>query len=105
MALLLAVGAVLIASWSPVSATRLWMTEAEMRSAFIGRTLDGHYGSGLTWTETYLAEGRLDYREPTRRALGTWYFRGNVFCTFYEPRFHPQLVGGCWTTVQKGANC
>ncbi|HLC09090.1 MAG TPA: hypothetical protein VJK06_07380, partial [Methyloceanibacter sp.] len=28
-----------------------WMTEEAMRAAFIGRTLDGHYGNGVAWTE------------------------------------------------------
>ena len=50
----------------------------------IGKTLDGHYGNGVAWTETYLDNGRLDYRESARRAVGTWHFRGHVFCTFYE---------------------
>lgn len=83
-----------------------WMSEAAMREAFIGRTLDGHYGNGVTWTETYLENGRLDYREPTRSAVGNWYFRGHVFCTFYDaPPPMPPLNGGCWTTLKVSANC
>ena len=83
-----------------------WMTEAAMRSAFIGKTLDGHYGNGVTWTEVYFANGRLDYREGHRQANGSWHFRdGNVFCTFYDPPHRPALTGGCWNTIQTGANC
>jgi hypothetical protein len=83
-----------------------WMSEEAIRSAFIGRTLDGHYGNGVTWTETYTAEGRLDYRERGRRAVGDWHFRpGGVFCTFYDPPFRPALTGGCWTVIKASANC
>jgi hypothetical protein len=81
-----------------------WMTEAAMRAAFIGKTLDGHYVDGVEWTETYDAGGRLDYRESTKRAgAGHWFFRGRVFCTFYDPG--QGLNGGCFTAVQASANC
>lgn len=110
IALAAALGAFLLAGQSPapaqVPAGPPWMSEAAMRAAFIGKTLDGHYGNGLTWTETYFGDGRLDYREPGRRAAGRWHFRGNVFCTFYDPaQPFPPLNGGCWTTLQAGANC
>ena len=82
-----------------------WMSEASMRRAFIGRTLDGHYGNGQTWTETYFADGRLDYREPLRGAVGDWFFRGQVFCTFYDPEQAHALSGGCWHALKAGANC
>lgn len=74
-----------------------------MRAAFIGKTLHGHYVGGLAWTETYLKEGRLDYRESLRRGKGRWFFRGEVFCTFYDPGYG--LSGGCWKAIQRGANC
>jgi len=83
--------------------TNTWMTEEAMRAAFIGKTLDGHYVGGLRWTEAYSAEGRLDYRESVRKGLGHWYFRGHVFCTFYDPGYG--LNGGCWTAIKAGANC
>jgi len=83
--------------------TNTWMTEEAMRAAFIGKTLDGHYIDGLRWTETYGADGRLDYRERARNGLGHWYFRGNVFCTFYDPGYG--LNGGCWTAIKASANC
>lgn len=83
-----------------------WMSEEAMRAAFIGKTLDGYYGNGVTWTETYAQDGRLDYREPQRRAAGNWYFRGHVFCTFYDPsQAIPPLSGGCWTATKVSANC
>jgi hypothetical protein len=85
------------------SSSRTWMSENAMRKAFIGKTLDGHYVGGLAWTETYLKEGRLDYRESLRKGKGNWFFRGQVFCTFYDPG--QGLNGGCWRTIQTGDNC
>jgi len=93
----------LAAAPPPTTQTRAWMTEAAMRAAFIGKTLDGHYVNGLRWTETYAAEGRLDYRERARTGVGYWYFRGNVFCTLYDPGHG--LNGGCWNAVKASANC
>ena len=81
------------------------MSEAAMREAFSGQTLDGHYGSGATWTETYLADGRIDYREGQRAALGKWSFRNATFCTFYDPPFTPEFIGGCWQVLRTGKNC
>jgi hypothetical protein len=83
---------------------RGWMTEAAMRTAFIGKTLDGHYVDGVEWTETYDVGGRLDYKESTNRAgAGHGVFRGRVFCTFYDPG--QGLNGGCFTAIQVSANC
>ena len=87
----------------PAGAMPAWMSEAAMRSAFIGKTLDGHYIDGLSWTETYRDDGRLDYREKARFGVGSWYFKGHVFCTFYEPGYG--LNGGCWNAEKTGANC
>ncbi len=95
-----------ISAVSPAPAAIPWMTEEAMRAAFIGKTLDGHYGSGLTWTEAYFPNGRLDYRESVRQAVGTWYFRDrHVFCTFYDPPHRPALTGGCWYALEIGTNC
>jgi hypothetical protein len=83
---------------------RGWMSEPAMRAAFIGKTLDGHYVDGVEWTETYDAKGRLDYKESTNRAgAGHWFFRGRVFCTFYDPG--QGLNGGCFAAVQASTNC
>ena len=37
------------------------------------------------------------------QGLGHWYFRGHVFCTFYDPGYG--LNGGCWTAIKASANC
>ena len=80
-----------------------WMTEAAMRAAFVGKTLDGYYADGEDWTERYDADGRLDYSDRRRRSPGSWYFRDEVFCTFYDPGRN--VTGGCFTAIQAGTNC
>lgn len=92
-------------------AARAWavppyLDEAGIRKAIVGHTLDGHYGNGVTWTEVYGKDGRLDYREVGRQAAGNWHFRpGDVFCTFYDPSPFPGLNGGCWLVLKTSANC
>ena len=97
-----------IAAYATIGATaaaKTWMSEDAMRTDFVGQTLDGHYGSGLNWTESYANNGRLDYREGARRASGSWSFRGPVFCTFYDPVFRGVFSGGCWQVLKTSANC
>ena len=78
-----------------------WLTEAEVRKEIVGKNLAGHYASGLKWSETYGADGRLDYKEPSRHAVGDWSFTGDVFCTFYDAG----MSGGCWHVKKTGRNC
>jgi hypothetical protein len=104
-AFLLVLGATAIPARQPASALDAWMSQDAQRKAFIGKTLDGYYATGVAWTETYLGTGRLDYHEQTRKAVGYWYFRGDVFCTFYDPPHDPVMMGGCWLTIKTSANC
>jgi hypothetical protein len=84
VALTTGLGVALLAATA--AALDAWMTEDAMRASFIGKTLDG--------------------RESARRAVGTWHFRGHVFCTFYDPSpAQSPLNGGCWTAIKTGANC
>src|SRR5215470_8459795 len=85
-----------------VEAGPRWMTEEAMRGAFIGSTLDGHYVDGLGWSESYTGDGRLSYWETLRNGVGYWYFREQVFCTFYDPG--QGLSGGCWKAIKTSTN-
>lgn len=83
-----------------------YLSEGSIREAIVGHTLDGHYGNGTTWSESYQSDGGLDYREARRAAHGKWSFRpGNVFCTFYDPSPTGSLSGGCWLVIKSSANC
>jgi hypothetical protein len=104
LAALAAVFVCVLATAGPPARAKLpWMTEDAMHSAFIGKTLDGYYVDGEGWTETYDANGRLDYRDTARSGGGIWFFRDRVFCTFYDPG--QDLTGGCFTALRASANC
>lgn len=72
-----------------------------MQAAFGGKTIDGHYADGVTFTESYAADGRIDYRERGRDMTGRWSVRAGTFCTIYDTA----PTGGCYRVVRKGANC
>lgn len=82
-------------------AVERWMTEDEMRAAFGGKTLDGHYQGGRTFTETYRADGSLRYRDELRASNGHWSVTAGTFCTIYDE----DSTGGCFRVHREGANC
>jgi hypothetical protein len=77
-----------------------WMSETEMVSAFGGRTLNGKYASGLSFTETYRPDGHISYWDPNIIATGRWRVSEQGFCTFYD-----DMNGGCFLARKVGANC
>ncbi len=77
------------------------MDAEEIRTAFIGQTLDGVYPHGAKWSETYAPDGRIDGRDEFRRFSGRWTITGQVFCTLFEP----PAGGACWRLRAVGANC
>lgn len=78
-----------------------WMSDAELEQAFAGKTIDGAYASGLTFTESYLANGKLDYREPGRHMTGHWSVIEGTFCTIYTQT----PTGGCYRVRRMSTNC
>jgi hypothetical protein len=100
-----ATAALAIAVTHGTAANIQWMSAEAMRQEFVGKTLDGHYGNGTTWSESYANDGRIEYRERARMARGSWSFRGPVFCTFYDSQYRPQFQGGCWLVLKTGPNC
>lgn len=102
----IAAGVLALGAMATAVAQMPYLSERDIRAMIVGQTLDGHYISGLSWSEAYLADGRLDYREPQRAAKGNWSFRpGNIFCTFYDPSPEGSLGGGCWLVLKPSANC
>jgi len=78
-----------------------WMSDAELSKAFAAQTIDGHYANGETFTESYLAGGRIDYRERARTMRGRWSVEAGTFCTIYDQT----PTGGCYRVRQMSANC
>lgn len=78
-----------------------WMSNAELRTAFSGVTLEGKYGSGKPFSETYRADGRVAYQERGATIGGKWSVEAGTFCTIYDA----DPTGGCYRVRQVGANC
>lgn len=96
-----AAAALLVCLSSAVAADDSWMSEAEMRAAFSGVTLEGKYGSGRPFTETYGADGRIAYRESGVSIGGKWSIEAGTFCTIYDR----DPTGGCYRIRKAGGNC
>lgn len=73
----------------------------EIRAALGGKTIDGHYRNGRTFTESYTDAGRLDYRDELRQSGGHWSIVNGTFCTIYDT----DPTGGCFRVRRSGANC
>lgn len=78
-----------------------WMSEVAIRAAFSGVTLEGKYGSGKPFTETYEKDGRIAYREGGMSIAGKWSVEAGTFCTIYDS----DPTGGCYRVRQVGGNC
>lgn len=78
-----------------------WMTEVELSQTFGGKTIDGHYPNGQTFTETYNKGGNIDYRDERWSAHGRWSVINGSFCTLYDD----DPTGGCFRVMQSGDNC
>ena len=86
---------------SAASAQTDMMGESQIRGALAGKSVDGVYPSGEAWSETYHADGRIDYHESNRKLTGRWTIEGFVFCTLYDGGHG----GGCWRVRATGENC
>ena len=85
----------------PVLAATNWMSDSDIRAAFAGTTIEGVYGSGEKFVESYLANGRIDYVEARRKLAGQWSVVNAQFCTIYDV----SPTGGCFRVVRLGDNC
>ena len=97
----LAFAAALALTAIPAPAAEKWMGDADIRAAFAGATIEGAYGSGDTFVESYLPDGRIDYVEARRRMAGQWSVVNAQFCTIYDV----SPTGGCFRVARRGDNC
>lgn len=93
--------AALAATKAPAIASETWLLEAELREAFTGVTLDGKYGSGKPFTESYGRDGRIEYRERGTIIAGKWSILSGSLCTIYDT----DPTGGCYRVKKVGSNC
>jgi hypothetical protein len=97
--------AAMVPAWPPALATGNWMSQEAMRAELIGKTIDGHYRSGLNWRITIFEDGRFEhYHERVHKIPGRWFFRGTVVCSSPEPSSWHYTIG-CWSVIKVGANC
>ena len=93
--------AALLSMTQTATAIEAWMDETSMRAAFGGKTIQGHYASGKAFTEIYLADGGIEYREKGIEYRGHWSLKAGSFCTIY----HSDPTGGCYQVRQVSDNC
>lgn len=95
------IGTSAIAAGAFALGTDGYMSDDEIRAALGGKSIDGHYRSGRTFTETYRADGRLTYRDDIRESGGHWSLVNGSFCTIYDG----DASGGCFRVRRSGSNC
>jgi hypothetical protein len=78
-----------------------FLADREISAVFAGKTIEGHYADGMTFTETYGADGRISYAERSRTMVGRWLVRAGTFCTLYDS----SPTGGCFRVARRGDNC
>ena len=101
--ILLVLGAFLAVPAGPAlpGVAQLWLSETEIQSSLAGRTIDGRYPNGDSFTETYLNGGRIRYQDEQHSTGGRWSITEGTFCTIYDN----DLTGGCFRVLKTSANC
>lgn len=78
-----------------------WMTEADLKATFDGKSVEGEYPSGLTFKEEYKSGGKVSYEDEGHASAGHWSIKAGSFCTIYEG----DSSGGCFRVRKSGKNC
>ena len=78
-----------------------WMSVEDMRSEFIGKTLEGVYPDGSAWSDAYFPDGSIIYHDTVNNWTGEWSFKGPAYCTWYLGG----AQGGCFLVRKLSANC
>ena len=84
-----------------VGARSLWMSGEEIVAAFHDATIEGRYSGGRPFTETYRADGRIEYLDGGRTMGGRWSVTEGTLCTIYDT----DPTGGCFRVAKVGSNC
>lgn len=86
---------------APGRSEQAWLSDADIRAAFDGATIAGHYADGRTFTETYQRDGRLAYTDERLQSIGHWSATAGTLCTIYDG----DSAGGCFRVARVGLNC
>lgn len=79
----------------------VWLQDAEIASALTGKTIDGRYASGRSFSERYNTDGRVQYMEDGASIGGRWSVTAGTLCTIYDA----DPAGGCFRVARVSANC
>ena len=78
-----------------------WLPQADITRSLTGKTIEGHYGNGRSFTEGYLDDGRIEYSEGGPTIGGHWSVTAGTLCTIYDT----DPTGGCFRVAREGDNC
>ncbi len=92
----------LIVAGSAVVAKTTWLSAAELKATFSGKTVTGDYPGGRKFIERYNSDGSLQYEDTSLTSRGKWTIKGTTFCTFYD---NPVIGGACFKVTRTPANC
>lgn len=79
------------------------MSRLDIEEELIGRAVDGHYASGVPFSEAFNADLTSDYSDENGEARGVMSFRGDTFCFAYPD--DGTMSGGCFVVWQRSDNC
>ena len=77
------------------------LPQADITRSLTGKTIEGHYGNGRSFTERYLDDGRIEYSEGGPTIGGHWSVTAGTLCTIYDT----DPTGGCFSVAREGDNC
>ncbi len=83
------------------AAFEVWMGDEDLRAAFAGREIAGHYDDGARFRETFRPDGSVHYEDELRTSGGHWSITAGTLCTIYDD--NPS--GGCFRVRRVGSNC
>ena len=79
-----------------------YLTEQEVREAFVGRPVAGVYPTAQNWRELMDADGSTNYTEQRGSFVGKWWFSAKGELCF---QYSAEGGGGCFYYVRLSANC
>jgi hypothetical protein len=79
-----------------------YLTEKEVREAFVGRPVAGVYPTAQSWRELMNADGSTNYAEQRGSFVGRWWFSAKGELCF---QYTAEGGGGCFYYVQLSPNC
>ena len=78
-ALSICCGLVACAAVAAAAEPAAWLPGERITSALAGKTIAGRYANGRAFSETYRADGRIEYVENGRTSGGRWSVKSGLY--------------------------